>query len=470
LLPSQALSQSPQPLITGTLRTTPLAEFLVQAYDRRLEGTLLLQTADKQKNAIWFSRGAPAKARLHDRSITLSAVAVDLGLVDLDLARSSGQHAQDTGKLHGEVMIERGYMDQSGLFVALREQLTRQVLSLCHLPDSANFGLYGENFLEKWGHEGQWRAKPLRLIWRALVDHLPDERRLAWANKISAVTLRLRQEAPVSRYGLNKQEQVIVDLVRARPGTLKDLIESGVGSEQLVTQVACGLLLTRQLDLGFKEEPLGLHEPAESPQSLPPPEARGGRRTLTGPRAPTLSPPSVRVVTNAPTSDHNPPTSRGPQVTRTTSPTKDSLLSLPPEQTSRTTTAPGGRQPTTSDSPLQAADAAFLAEVQKFEEHPPKNYYEVLGLERGADTAQVRTAFFQLARKWHPDKLPASLMHLRPTVTRAFAEMGEAHQTLMDEARRAAYDQGLNAAPENEQEQVATILRAASAHQRAEIF
>jgi hypothetical protein len=142
------LSQSPQPILTGSLRKTPLAEFLIQAYDGGLEGTLLLQTAEREKSAVWFTRGAPSKARLFNKSITLREVIVDLGLVEPGLADSSQKQAEAEKRLHGEVLLERGYVDQTGLYVALREQLLRQTLSLCDLPETTGYGFYRENFLE----------------------------------------------------------------------------------------------------------------------------------------------------------------------------------------------------------------------------------------------------------------------------------------------------------------------------------
>jgi tetratricopeptide (TPR) repeat protein len=62
------------------------------------------------------------------------------------------------------------------------------------------------------------------------------------------------------------------------------------------------------------------------------------------------------------------------------------------------------------------------------------------------------------------------LADLKPIVSKAFAAMGEAHQTLADDARRAEYDGALALAPDDEQTQVAAILEAAHAFQRAEIL
>ncbi len=461
------LSESPQPILTGSLRKTPLAEFLIQAYDGGLEGTLLLQTAEREKSAVWFVRGAPAKARPHDKSITLGRVMVELGLVSQDLATSSQKQAQAEKRLHGEIMLERGYVDQTGLYVGLREQLLRQSLLLCDLPESTGFGFYRENFLATWGHHGQWRVKPLRIIWRAVADHLPEARREAWLAKIAEAQLRLRPDAPVSRYGLTKKESAVIDMMRVKHGSFDDLVATGAADPATIKKVVAALLLTRQLDLGFKNGPVGLHEPPETPQSVVPPETRAARRSQSVPRGSGVP----TDLESAPLGSRPRPdekASRPPLRSSSPRPQLKSENALP--RRSITAPAPSVSVSEAPQSELSEEAAALAEAIERYQSHPPKNHYETLGLERGADSSRVRTAFFQLARKWHPDKLPSELNHLRAIVNRAFSEMGEAHQTLMDDQRRVEYDRGLDNVGDDEQEQVASILRAASAHQRAEIL
>jgi molecular chaperone DnaJ len=64
-----------------------------------------------------------------------------------------------------------------------------------------------------------------------------------------------------------------------------------------------------------------------------------------------------------------------------------------------------------------------------------RDYYEVLGLERSADEAAVKTAYRKLAHKYHPDKNPGN----REAEER-FKEASEAYEVLSDPDRRARYD------------------------------
>ena len=62
-----------------------------------------------------------------------------------------------------------------------------------------------------------------------------------------------------------------------------------------------------------------------------------------------------------------------------------------------------------------------------------KNYYVILGIERAEGSSAIRTAFRELARRYHPDRAG-------PESTRAFQEIQEAYQVLSDPTSRRAYD------------------------------
>ncbi|MFM2106571.1 MAG: molecular chaperone DnaJ [Chloroflexota bacterium] len=63
-----------------------------------------------------------------------------------------------------------------------------------------------------------------------------------------------------------------------------------------------------------------------------------------------------------------------------------------------------------------------------------RDYYEVLGVGRGATDEEIKRAFRKAAQKWHPDVNKSDEAHDR------FKELNEAYQVLSDPQRRQAYD------------------------------
>src|SRR5690606_42032546 len=72
-----------------------------------------------------------------------------------------------------------------------------------------------------------------------------------------------------------------------------------------------------------------------------------------------------------------------------------------------------------------------------------RDYYEVLGVGRGADDRELKKAFRKLALQYHPDRNPDD-----PEAEEKFKEASEAYDVLSDAEKRALYDQfgheGLN--------------------------
>ncbi len=65
-----------------------------------------------------------------------------------------------------------------------------------------------------------------------------------------------------------------------------------------------------------------------------------------------------------------------------------------------------------------------------------RDYYEVLGVDRGADEATIKKAYRQLAKKYHPDMNPGD-----KEAEKKFKEASEAYAVLSDSQKRAQYDQ-----------------------------
>ena len=73
-----------------------------------------------------------------------------------------------------------------------------------------------------------------------------------------------------------------------------------------------------------------------------------------------------------------------------------------------------------------------------------RDYYEVLGVNRGASTEELKKAYRKLAMKHHPDRNPGD-----QAAEEHFKEASEAYQVLSDPERRAQYDRFGHAAFEH---------------------
>jgi len=414
------------PTAQGSLEATPLGHLLVYSLDRLLTGTLVLEESSGKRHAIYFDEGGPSKAKIQDPVLFLGAVLVEQKAITADVCDRTLVEAMGSNQLHGQILLEQGHIDERALREGLREQLSRQVLWMFGLPRDTLFGYYDKvNFLERWGGQGV-RAKPLALIWRGVREYVHAGHMAEVLQRFGDQPILLHIDAPIRRFHFDRREQAIIDVLRAKPQPLSELLTRGLGEAEYVRRLVYAMLITRQLESGIPGvEPVGVDEAASSSRM---------------PVAPVFEPP--------------------PSASRRPSPTASSL---PPVPASAPAPVPK------VESPEQAA---FRVEIRERAADGAADYYTLLGVPPDAAAPVIQGAFFQLAKKWHPDRLGPDLADVRDLATKVFARMSEAHQILSDPARRKEYDElhkdGAGGA--EEQEQVQRVLRAATAFQKAEVL
>ncbi|MCR5549303.1 MAG: molecular chaperone DnaJ [Bacteroidales bacterium] len=70
-----------------------------------------------------------------------------------------------------------------------------------------------------------------------------------------------------------------------------------------------------------------------------------------------------------------------------------------------------------------------------------RDYYEVLGLQKGASADDIKAAYRKAALKWHPDRWVSGTDAEKKTAENNFKEASEAYSVLSDPDKKAKYDQ-----------------------------
>lgn len=214
-------------------------------------------------------------------------------------------------------------------------------------------------------------------------------------------------------------------------------------SPPAVGRAPTGQLVTPQLRAG-ELEPGGDPSPPRTPTE---PTVRF-RTPSTGapptvPRA-TTGPVVGRTPTPTPTTaPRRAPTTSSPAISRTVTPVKATVGRTPTPSLGRAPTGSGARPARTSTAPAisrtstvrrtQALIAARALLVEQGADH-----FAILGVPFGAPSDAVRTAYLNLVRQLHPDKL-TELEITDPGAHRLFAQIGVAFSVLTDPPKREAY-------------------------------
>jgi len=433
-----------QPTATGTLQATPLAHLLVYALDRELDGTLVFEAADGGRSALLLEGGSPSKVKTAEPVIYFGRLLLEMGVIDEQTHNRTLAEVAKQQQLHGQILLREEIIDGDILRAALREQIARQVLWMFTLPATTVYGYYaGVNFLERWGGPESTRVQPLGLLWRGLRSYAEPGLVESALARLGNQELRLHPAGQITHFHLEGREQAVIDLLRAKPQSLPHLLAGGLAEEVTVRRLVYALAITRHLDLGVPGAvPMGAQEPPSSSRIAildGTAHARRKKRLTTGARRPSSGPRAAA-----------PPELEGSRVHGAPSePNARAVAEVPPEV------------------------QRFIAEIRARSENVAnQDYYAILGVPRDAPKSAIQTAFFSLAKRWHPDRLGPAYAAVRDAATRVFARMSEAHHVLSDDRLRLEYMNVLigGGASAAEQDQIQAVIRGATAFQKAEVL
>jgi len=437
----------PAPTSSGQLGRTPFAHLLVYAHDKQLTGTFDFRATDGATASVLTVAGRPAKAQLSGDGIYLGQVLLELGLIDSATLDSSLLAMSKERALHGAVLVASGAITTDQLERGLRAQIQHKLAHVAQLAPSTAFEFHAEfDGLSDFGGEPT-PVDPFPSVWAAIRAQPSLEHAKAALDRVSKGRLRLTRAAQIDRLGLSAEERRWVELLSMRPLRLEEFFANAEIGERPARMLVYCLAITRQIELVGDEEPTSSNRNA----AVPPAPSSSNAVAGAPPSAAPSTPKAVGRIALRQSRHRTPPV------------IEESVVRA---ADNRITPPPGAVQALTADV------AARRKEIQEVAAGIDKqNYFEMLGLAAGASIDEVKNAYFQLAKAWHPDRLPAALADSRDACARVFARLSEAHQTLSDPETRTRYARLMKEGgdtPEQQQE-IANVVSAAVEFQKAEI-
>jgi hypothetical protein len=199
-----------------------------------------------------------------------------------------------------------------------------------------------------------------------------------------------------------------------------------------------------------------LNPPSRPPGTLDPPVAEATTPRVLAGAAPAAiaTPPRATAAPPRATTSDGVPRRAGTSTTGPTGPTRPPASSGPiPARAATSTTGPIGKAgPTTrfrthagmaSSAPPgdpAAAEARNLIRDKLRDLDGGVNHYSLLGVPNSATAEEIRTAYFGMAKRLHPDRLRAvGVLDVAADAQRLFAGINQAFAVLTDPAKRKEY-------------------------------
>jgi tetratricopeptide (TPR) repeat protein len=436
--------------VKGELAEGVVPGLLRDMYVGRRSGTLHFAKGSEEQS-IRIHRGHIVNARTNVKEERLGEILVRHGRLTPDgLERATEVVIREKRRL-GEVLVELGLLDPAGLedAIALR---VREILAKVFTWDEGTFQL--EEDEEEPPGELTLRLSTGELILdavRAIRD--PDVVRYALGDMDRVLALSSDPLLRFQQLPLSPNDGFVLSRVDGRLSareveTMTPLPPEDV-RRSLLALLSTGILeyLTRAersaVDGGDIPRERVEADPAPPPRPdtrpVDPPTEVGGESS--GPSPPDASAGDDGDGT-APV-----PTSAAATEGEDATASEAAPISLPPDTFDWTGTAAATREREAAKrGPGQ--DEAATGRRREIEEAweglESKNHFQVLGLTRQATAADVKGAYFRLARRFHPDvHHEASMEDMRDKLEAVFIRLGEAYEVLRDTAKRRDYEERL---------------------------
>lgn len=387
-------------IASGTLLKSPFAHLLVYLEQHQLSGTLAVwpeeeSERDRGQDRILFRRGSPIAVRLLE-----SADSIEESMYPLFIRK--------------------------------------------HAP----YAFYKGDLLGPKTGRLETKVDSYALIAQSLRKSARDDIVDLVLQQLKTAKLRMQPDVNLDRYKLASKEKALIELLLAEPADVFSLVKGSGLEPHFGRRIVYLLMITNAVTI-YNETNL----------SIPPSQAAPSHRKRTiSDIGFGLSRTSIRSKPNSDPVQEDSSVQRpsGTMVTETKQPadpvekegtSQEGVGMKRKERVSRVSrisriSSHDVLMQSVSPAPLGLDDETRQRweEIRELAKQIDKlNYYEMLGVERKTPPDEVRDAFFGLAKKWHPDRLPEALLELKPQVDTIFGYLSQAHQCLTNEQEREKY-------------------------------
>ena len=407
----------------GDLARTPLAASLLEAWNLRATGQLIVRQAGGDSR-LWFRGGMAVGVQSFSGFQPLGQLLLGRGLIDIDALGRSLAEVAASGRKQGEVLVSMGAVSQEVVDRALEDQQAGYLSLIAKLPE-------GAYRFDMEARVPEWASHVLVAPMRAVVDALATPQ----GEALCASALAMAQ-GPIALRAGYADLAVVFSWNAAEEQLLRRLETASTAEEVLATpgltrEDARAALATLLL--------LGLAEPAGEVVDLAHIARAPGAPPVAPIQSPVPAPPPVE-----------PPRRSDPEVSRARrqrllaramqnmglGPLPGAPVRVPPAPAPSVAPAPAPRPPRPAGPPPEILRA--LQEALPLARDP--DLFARLGLARGSSQDDVKGAYLLRVKQFHPDRFASpELADLQADLREILSGLNEAYGVLSDRARRTDY-------------------------------
>jgi tetratricopeptide (TPR) repeat protein len=426
-------------LEAGDLARTPLAALLLDALNQRIDGVLSVEHGGGTSR-LWFRAGQPVGAQVVTGFRPLGHLLLQAGKIDVDaLSRSLAEMAA-SGRPQGEILVEMGAVSRADVDEALAEQQAGYFRLIAALESGA-YAFDAAQPVPEWTRGS--RLSPLRTI----VDAL--ERPQGGALVISALQPVAQGGARLASgyaegeaaFAWTPPERALVERLSA-PASLEGFFApaEGVSQERARAVLAALLLLGLAVPVSEMPEPSGDTSAGLTLQGVASAAAQRAQvdRGAVAPAVPLRrsDPGEARARRQRLLARAMQNLGIGPFGGRAPAPAGPAA----PQAAGATPAPAPAPAPAGRPTPGSADAALRIALLEAAPRARERNLFARLGLADGAGKDEVKRAFLQVARQFHPDRFASpALADMHDAVRDFFTAINEAYEVLSDDRKRAEW-------------------------------